>query len=163
MIETVENWRWLLFALLAAAALSDIRSLRIPNAIPAGIALSAAFVLLVSKASLADYGTAASSGLVGLAVGYAFYSFGLMGAGDGKLFAAAATWFTLGSLLVASLWVSLAGLAVAFALLLVRTLRNRGSSGHMGGAVKSALKTPVPYGLAIALGFVAAAQQSAAG
>lgn len=163
MIETVENWRWILFALLAAAALSDIRSLRIPNAIPVGIALSAALALFISKAPPADYATAASSGLIGLCVGYAFYALGLMGAGDGKLFAAAATWFTAGALLAASLWVSLAGVAVALAMLAVRTLRKLNSSERIGAVVKSALKTPVPYGVAIALGFVAAAQQSIAG
>lgn len=163
MIEIVENWRWLLYALLAAAAASDMRSLRIPNALPVAIALSAAIVLFIGKASPADYVTAASSGLIGLGVGYAFYALGLMGAGDGKLFAAAATWFTAGALLFAGLWVSLAGVAVALAMLAVRTLRNMSSSERVSAAVKGALKTPVPYGVAIALGFIAAAQQSVAG
>jgi Flp pilus assembly protein protease CpaA len=85
-----------------------------------------------------------------------------MGAGDGKLFAAA-TWFTAGALLAAGLWAALAGVAVALAMLTVRALRRMSSSERVGAAVKGALKTPVPYGVAIALGFVAAAQQSVAG
>lgn len=163
MIEAVEDWRWLLYALLLAAAFSDIRSLKIPNALPVLIAASSAVILFAGKAAPADYGTAALSGLIGLGVGYAFYAFGLMGAGDGKLFAAAATWFTAGALLPISLFVSLAGVAVALGLLLVRTLRGLSASDRAGGALKSALRTPVPYGVAIALGFVAAAQQSVAG
>ncbi|MEK7266525.1 MAG: prepilin peptidase [Pseudomonadota bacterium] len=163
MIETVENWRWLLYALLVAAAFSDIRSLKIPNALPVLIAASSALALFAGKAAAVDYQTAALSGLIGLGVGYAFYAFGLMGAGDGKLFAAAATWFTAGALLPVSLLVSLAGVALALGLLLVRTLRGWSAEGRSDQSLKSALKTPVPYGVAIALGFVAAAQQMAAG
>lgn len=163
MIETIEDWRWLLYALLAAAAVSDIRSLKIPNALPIAIAASSALILFAGGAAPVDYGTAAFSGLIGLGVGYAFYAFGLMGAGDGKLFAAAATWFSAGTLLPVSLFVSLAGVALALALLAIRTMRGLRTADSVGAPLKSALRTPVPYGVAIAFGFVAAAQQSLAG
>ncbi|OFX00211.1 MAG: hypothetical protein A3E78_06445 [Alphaproteobacteria bacterium RIFCSPHIGHO2_12_FULL_63_12] len=163
MIETVENWRWLLYALLAAAAFSDLRSLKIPNALPVLIALSAAAVLFIGKAAPSDYAAAAASGLIGLGVGYALYAVGLMGAGDGKLFAAASTWFTASALLVAGLFVSLAGVVLALVMLGARLIRGTSAAERIGATVKSALKTPVPYGVAIALGFVATAQQSVAG
>ncbi len=162
MIESIEDWRSLLFALLTAAASSDIRALKIPNIVPVGVALSAALALFAAKAPPADYATAASSGLIALGVGYAFYAFKLMGAGDGKLFAAGATWFSTGALLSVGLWVSLTGVALALVMLAVRTLRDISSPNPVGGGLKTALKTPVPYGVAIAIGFIAAAQQSIA-
>lgn len=163
MIESIENWRWLLFALLAAAALSDMLSMKIPNALPVIIASSSALILLASKAPASDFGAAALSGLIGLGVGYGFYALGIMGAGDGKLFAAAATWFTTGALLPVGLLVSLAGVAVALVLLAARYLRGLNANDRNGGAFKAALKTPVPYGVAIALGFFAAGQQLVTG
>jgi len=163
VIESIENWRWLLFAMLAAAALSDVRSLKIPNAFPLIIAASSALILLVSGAPASDFGAAALSGLIGLGVGYIFYALGLMGAGDGKLFAAAATWFTTGALLPVSLLVSLAGVAIALILLAARFLRGLNTNVQKGGSLKTAMRTPVPYGVAIALGFIAAGQQLVTG
>lgn len=48
MIESIEDWRSLLFALLTAAASSDIRALKIPNIVPVGVALSAALALFAA-------------------------------------------------------------------------------------------------------------------
>lgn len=163
MIESIENWRWLLYLMLVAAALSDLRSFTIPNVIPIGTALATALILFISKAPPSDYSTAAASGLIGLCVGYAFYSFGLMGAGDGKLFAAAATWFATEALLGVGFLVSLAGVCVALVMLAVRTLRNMSAPDPAAGGVKAALKTPIPYGVAIAIGYIAAAQLPIAG
>lgn len=157
MIESVEGWRWILFALLAAAAVSDIRALRIPNILPLAILASLAVALIANGAPIGDYRSAAKSGLIGLAVGYAFFAFGLMGGGDGKLFAASAAWFNAGALLGVSLLVSIAGVVVALAALAARAVARRSTTAE-GGAVRSALKTKVPYGVAIAIGTIVAAQ-----
>ena len=157
MIESVEGWRWGLFALLAAAAVGDIRALRIPNALPLAILALLAVALVAHGAPIGDYRSAALSGLIGLAVGYAFFAVGLMGGGDGKLFAASAAWFHAGALLGVSLLVSMAGVLVALAALAVRAVGRMSTTAH-GGGVKAALKTKIPYGVAIAIGVIVAAQ-----
>lgn len=156
MVETLESWRWLLFVLLGAAALTDIRSFRIPNAIPLAVAVTALILLVIFRAPSDEFVAAAASGLIGLAVGYALFAIGWMGAGDGKLFAAAACWFAPAALLAAGLFVSLAGVAVSLSILGISSLRRM--SAAQAQATTSALKTPVPYGVAIAVGFFLAAQ-----
>lgn len=158
MIESAHDWRWLLYALLVAAAIGDIRSLRIPNIFPLAIVGALIAALLAASAPADAYFKAAISGAIGFSVGYAFFALGLMGGGDGKLFAAAATWFGAGALLSVGLWVSVAGIFVALAALVAR-------SGSMkagdAGAARPALKTPIPYGVAIAAGVIIAAQSPA--
>jgi prepilin peptidase CpaA len=163
VIESAYDWRWLLYALLAAAAATDIRSYRIPNALPLAVVAALLLAMFVSSAPAEDYAAAAGSGLIGLAVGYALFRFRLMGGGDGKLFAAAAAWFSVEALLGVGLFVSLAGIAVALAALLARTRRSVGAGAGAGGAMKAALKTRVPYGVAIAIGVVVASLVSAQG
>ncbi len=152
MIDSVFDWRWMLFVLLGAAAVGDIRSYRIPNIIPVGVIIALVVALVASSAPAEDYAAASASGLIGLGVGYAFFRFGLMGGGDGKLFAAAAAWFNAGALLSVGFFVSLAGIAVALAALAARSLRPATPTTAGGGAMKSLLKTRIPYGVAIAAG-----------
>lgn len=155
MIEGAQDWRWILYALLVVAAIGDIRSLRIPNALPLSIVAALFCILALTSAPAEDFAKAALSGLIGLAVGYGFFAARLMGGGDGKLFAAAATWFTAGALLSVGLWVSIAGIGVALAALAVRTMR---AAAQGAGDGPPPLKTPVPYGVAIAAGVIIAAQ-----
>lgn len=155
MIEGAQDWRWLLFALLVAAAIGDVRSYRIPNALPLAIVGALFVALVVTSAPAEAYVKAATSGAIGLGIGYAFFMVGLMGGGDGKLFAAAASWFSAGALLSVGLWVSLAGVIVALAALAIRAVRPKSAGGP---AAVPTLKTPVPYGVAIAAGVIAAAQ-----
>lgn len=163
MIESAYDWRWVLYALLAAAAASDIRSYRIPNVLPLAVVGALVVAMIFSAAPAEDYAAAAGSGLIGLGVGYAFFRLRLMGGGDGKLFAAAAAWFSAGALLSVGFFVSLAGIAVALAALFARTRRSVGAGAGDGGALKAALKTRVPYGVAIAIGVVIASLVPARG
>lgn len=158
MIESAQDWRWLLYALLVAAAVGDVRALRIPNVIPLSIVAALLIALLAASAPADTYLKAATSGVIGLAVGYGFFALGLMGGGDGKLFAAAASWFTAGALLSVGLWISLAGIVVAMTALVFRAA---GKKSFEGDAPRSALKTPIPYGVAIAAGVIIAAQSPA--
>ncbi len=157
MIESAHDWRWLLAALLVVAAASDIRSLKIPNFIPIAVVCSLVLAMLADGASAADYVAASKSGLIGLGVGYGFFHFRLMGGGDGKLFAAAAAWFTPSALLAVGFLVSVAGIVVALAALAVRASNTASAPTAPAAAIKSALRTPIPYGVAIALGVTAAA------
>lgn len=163
MIESVHDWRWLLFALLAVAAASDIRALKIPNELSLAIVAAAAVALAANGAPPADFASAAISGLIGLAVGYALFAAGLMGGGDGKLFAAGATWFAPPALLAAGLFTSLAGVVLALAVFAARTLRNARGANPIGASARAAMKGPIPYGVAIAAGYFMATLNLAAG
>lgn len=157
MIDSAYDWRFLLYALLVAAAASDLRSMRIPNALPIAVVAALVGALLLAGAPPDAFRDAALSGLIGLFVGYALFRLRLMGGGDGKLFAASAAWFGSGALLAVGFFVSLAGIVVALLALVARS----SALAKQPASVRAALKTPVPYGVAIALGVVIAAEFSA--
>lgn len=157
MIESAHEWRWILYALLLVAAVSDIQSMRIPNLIPLAVVGALLAVLLITAAPPEAYMDAALSSLIGLGVGYGFFRLKLMGGGDGKLFAASAAWFSAGALLSVGFFVSLAGIIVALAALAFRSVRPAAAS-PIGGRLRAALKAPIPYGVAIAVGVVIASQ-----
>ena len=81
-------------ALLAAAVVFDIVRRRIPNTVP--LALLGQFLLHVAVAGhrgMAPLWTHFLTGAVMLAVGFVLFLMGALGAGDGKLMAAAGLWF----------------------------------------------------------------------
>lgn len=154
MLEDLHSWRWILFLFLLAAAVSDARSYKIPNILSAGLAIAAGVILLASKAQTDAIVQSFLSGVLALIAGYLFFRLKVMGAGDGKLFAAGAMWFAPAALLNAGLLISLSGVALAVILLAVRSARPSVAGAETGRA--NALKTPVPYGIAIASGFILA-------
>lgn len=133
---------------LTWAAVSDLVSRRIPN-------LAVGLMVLIfapwAWALGASLTSALAAGAIALAVGVALYAVRLMGAGDGKLFAACALFAGLGQLELLSAATALTGGAVAigvFALQPTRTfvlLQMRGAGGST---------INVPYGVAIACGGV---------
>jgi prepilin peptidase CpaA len=134
-------------AVLLWAAVSDIRSRRIPNiAVLALVGLYAVWVLVGAGAGL---GSALGAAAISFGIGYGLFLFGVMGAGDVKLFAAGALFMGLAELPLFALATALAGGLVAVVSLLLRpqraavmfSLRGRGDYGR-----------GVPYGVAIAMG-----------
>ena len=158
MIEPLYPWRALLFAFLIVAAIIDVRSYRIPNALALLTFIAAIVLLLAVGAPRAAFGQAMVSGLIGLAVGYALFALGVMGGGDGKLFGAVAAWFGLGALVDLGFWISLSGVGVALFALFVRMVARKARLTSNAGNGKNILKTPIPYGVAIAAGAIIAAQ-----
>lgn len=80
-------------ALLAAAVISDLVCRRIPNTVP--IALFGLFALHAAVAGhrdMAPLWAHVFTGAVLLAVGFVLFLMGALGAGDGKLMAAAGLW-----------------------------------------------------------------------
>lgn len=128
----------LLLPAIFTAAIFDIRERRIPNCIVAFIAASgiAACVLEGGAARAAIGGISASTALLACAPLYLLRG---LAAGDVKLIAASALWWTLSELIVALVAIALSGavLAVTYAI-----------------AVRGV--TEIPYGVAIATGTVAA-------
>ena len=132
-------------AVLAWAAVSDIRSRRIPN-----WCVAALLVLYLPWAVIGGW-PGALSGLeaasIGLAVTFALYAFKILGAGDSKLFAACALFAGMGFLPYLALATSLVGGLVALVSIVSRpnralvmlTMRGKGDFGR-----------GVPYGVAVA-------------
>ena len=127
----------------AAAAVVDGRSRRIPNPLPAGLALLGILRIAVGLASGAGVAAAAldlAAATAVFVVGAVAFRFRLLGGGDVKLIAAAALWLgaaALGPFLLAT---ALAGGALAVGFLLARHARREG------------LAAGLPYGIAIAAG-----------
>lgn len=79
-------------ALLAAAALGDLRTRRIPNRLVVVLALLGMIYSLSRQPDLSGLVNGFGGLLAGLACWLPFYALGWVGAGDVKLFAAAGAW-----------------------------------------------------------------------
>lgn len=142
--------------LLAAAALCDIWKFIVPNAIPValtGLFLVAAWVLPGTVGWSSHLGAAA---LV-LAVGFALFAWGRFGGGDVKLIAALSLWTGFDHLLDLLIAISIAGGALALALVLTRRLVAALRTGESGPPHRPlprlwVVGESVPYAVAIAAG-----------
>jgi prepilin peptidase CpaA len=129
--------------LFAAAAVTDTRARRIPNLLPAGLALLGVARIGAALAAGAGAGMVAAdlgAALAVFAAGAVAFRFGLLGGGDAKLFAAGALWLgaaAVGPFLLATV---LAGGVLAVGFLAAGMLRGPGAGAGL------------PYGIAIAAG-----------
>lgn len=145
-------------ALAIVGALKDLTSYTIPNWI--SLALIAAFVpaAFASGVGLAGVGLCLATGFGALVLGMGMFAAGWVGGGDGKLLAACALWMGWPAVLPFLLYTALAGGALTFAILALRSgwiapmvaggpawVRRLGQSGG-----------DLPYGVAIATGALAA-------
>lgn len=160
------------FAGLAVwAAASDIRRLLIPNRVVAAIAAlwpAYAFASVTGGAPLAAALYALAIGVAAFAIGVGLFAARLFGGGDVKLLAAVALW--AGPLHVTDFVMATvaSGGALALAFLAVRTARLMGAAVLPGTAqptlaqaFRGALKTQVPFGVAIAAGALVVASRLA--
>lgn len=149
---------------LAVACLTDLRDRRIPNALVIALGVAG-----VGGAALGwSPGLSGSDAVAGLGLGFLlwlpFHLAGMLGAGDVKLFAAAAAWLGPRGALDAALLTALTGGALA-ALVLWREAGFRGGILRLAAAwhapqllrleVRPAA-TRLPYALAIATGVLGA-------
>jgi len=144
--------------LVIAGALKDLTSFTIPNAI--SLALAAAFPVAAFALGLPPgvIGVSLAVGVGALVLGMGMFAAGWIGGGDAKLFAAAALWLGLPAALSYVFFTGLAGGALAVGLLGLRSGRVRAAM-PAGPAWLARLAEPgenVPYGVAIALGALAA-------
>ena len=154
----------LAFPVLAiVAALKDVTSYTIPNWIP--LALVVAFVptALVGGAPLATIGLCLAVGVGALAAGMGMFAAGWIGGGDAKLFAAASLWLGWPAALTFMLTTGLAGGALTLGLL---SLRSGWFAPVVAGSPAWVRKLgaeggDIPYGVAIAVGALAAFPQGA--
>ncbi len=114
----------LLFAFfMSLAAVHDLAALRIPNFVPAGLALGFLAAALLTGVSFPTIGAHLLVGFLMLIFGFTLFALKVMGGGDGKLLAAAALWFGPGTILVSFLFhVALFGGVLAVSLIFFRRI-----------------------------------------
>jgi prepilin peptidase CpaA len=133
---------------LVVAAISDLRSFRIPNIFPAVL------ILLFGI----TYGLVGFSGvlwpnifhfLLALIIGMGLFGQGWIGGGDAKLYAAVALWFDWTGAVALILMTTLSGLILAALFI----------GARMAGLRKNVPKEDrrIPYGVAIAIGAISTA------
>jgi prepilin peptidase CpaA len=145
-------------ALAIVAALKDLTSYTIPNAI--SLALGGVFFALAAAAGmpLTSVGLHLLVGFAALAAGMAMFALGWIGGGDAKLMAACCLWLGWPATEAFLLDTALAGGAFAVALLVLRspTIRSRIPAGGGWTARLTGPGEPAPYGVAIAIGALVA-------
>jgi prepilin peptidase CpaA len=159
MIHLVQAALAIVFpALVITAACKDAASYTIPNWI--SLALVAAFppAALAMGLPLGVIGVHAGVGAAALVLGMVMFALAWIGGGDAKLFAAAALWLGWPAGLSYGVYTAIAGGTLAMGLIALRTSWFR-PYVIAGPAWVSRLAEPdeaVPYGLAIAVGALAA-------
>ena len=154
--------------LLLWICVTDVRRRRIPNLAVLVLALCGfAFSSIVVGPPLGGLARAMASLGVGFALWIPFYALRMLGAGDVKLFAAAATWLTPAVAAEAALWSAVIGGLLSLGWL----VRNHGATfaslvvaqaARQPSTLKEAMPpdarhSRVPYGVAMALGLSLAA------
>ena len=164
MLFAVQTALLLSFPILViVAALRDVTSFTIPNWI--SLALLGAFfpTALILGVGLPQIGLHVAAGVAALVAGMIMFALRWIGGGDAKLFAAVGLWLGWSAAVPYLVYTAVAGGALALALISVRTDWVR---VHLfnGPAWVGRLATPgesAPYGVAIAVGAMAAFPASA--
>lgn len=152
---------WSLFLLLMlVAAFRDIQAYRIDNGLViALLVLFGAYALWHPE--LVDLQTAGLTALAVFIIGFLFYARGALGAGDVKLITVASLWVPLACLPIFFLTIFISGGLLGLALGGVRFWRGKTKLAGLehdmqntgrGGELRQVLDTPIPYGIAIAIG-----------
>jgi len=164
MIHLVHTLLLLIFPVLViGAALRDATSYTIPNWLSVALAGAFPFVALALGLPLGAMGVCFAVGAAALLAGVGMYALRWIGGGDAKLFAAAALWLGLEPSLTYLAVIGLAGGGLAVGLLALRSTYVRPFVPN-GPAWFARLAEPgenVPYGVAIAIGALAAFPGSA--
>ena len=140
-----------------AAAIKDATSYTIPNLLCAALALAFAPAALAAGLPLGAFAACVGVGIAALAVGIGLFAVKAMGGGDAKLTAACLLWLGVPAIAPFLLWTAVAGGALAVGLLLARRLPSPVAAA--GPRWVGRLLEPggdVPYGVAIAVGALAA-------
>lgn len=164
MVEGLQALLLIVFPALAiVAALSDATTMTIPNWISAALVLAFFPTALAVGLPPATVGLSIALALGALVAGVAMFALRWIGGGDAKLFAASALWLGLAGAAPFLLWTAIAGGALALALLGARRMAaDVGVPFRQPGWMERLLapEGDIPYGIAIAVGALAAFPQS---
>ncbi len=136
---------------MALAAATDLFSMTVPNWI--SLLLVVGFVVLAPLVGLgwSDVGLHVALAAAALVVTFAMFSFGWIGGGDAKLFAATCLWLGPQALLVYTIYAALIGGALTLLILLLRNMPLPAVLYSQGWLVRlHSPKEGVPYGIALA-------------
>lgn len=147
----------LLPLLVVIGGVFDFLTMRIPNWLNALIALSMLAMALLLGMPLETFGWHLLTGAVVLAVGFGLFAGGFIGGGDAKLLAAVALWMGWPQVVMFLVVTSLAGGALAIAMKVWQAIRIEHTvrdTAWLKRVFRAELD--LPYGVAIAVGAVAA-------
>lgn len=138
---------------LVLAAVSDFRSLRIPNWLTASLAAAFPPLALVAGHDV-QWLSHFAAGLAVFAGAAVLFAAGVMGGGDVKLLGAVALWVGLGQVLSLLLLVALVGGVFALAVVLLRHPLAQAVVLRATRRLPEFMqrKMPIPYGIPIAIG-----------
>ncbi|MGZ3297513.1 MAG: A24 family peptidase [Asticcacaulis sp.] len=141
-------------ACLVWAAVSDIRSMTIPNRLTLLLASGFVPVAFLCHLSVAQLGLHVGVGLAGLVLGIILFALRLMGGGDAKLIAAASLWLGVHGAIAMLIYTALAGGVLTLGLLAARKAPIAALTGPLPGWVNKHLSPQgdIPYGVAICAG-----------
>jgi prepilin peptidase CpaA len=141
--------------LLYASAISDLRSLTIPNRYALAVALLYPAYLLSTNQPIDWLGAIIVAGSL-LALGFVLFALNTLGGGDAKFLAAVSLWAGPALLLDFVLLTALMGGAMAIFMWLRHRYRRASDIADLltGDADPDFAKQPMPYGVAIATGGV---------
>ena len=148
-------------AMLAAAAGWDLASFTIPNLLTLAMAACFGLFALVLGISPAFAGSHLLAGLIGLAIGFTLFSFGYIGGGDAKLYAAMALWLGPHDLVIYTLVATILGGFLTLMLLALRQLPLPAGLARQDWILKlHDRNSGIPYGVALAAGALAILPQT---
>ena len=140
-----------------AAALTDATSYTIPNRICAALALGFFPAALACGLPVGGLALCLAAAAVAFVAGVVLFALRVLGGGDAKLMAACMLWLGLAGAAPFLIWTAVTGGALATALLFARRLPM--ATAGLGPRWVGQLLQPggdVPYGIAIAVGALAA-------
>lgn len=153
MINITNAFQSMFALLLIAAAISDLRHLRIPNLIPILICILFVLGWFAGFPFFEPWWAHLFHFAAALIVGMLLFHFGWFGGGDAKLYAASALWFAFNNAILLLLVTTAAGAIIVIMRMLTIFLRpGVASRDPTTGARQNVRSQAVPYGLAIAIG-----------
>jgi prepilin peptidase CpaA len=138
-------------ATMAFAAATDVFSMTVPNWI--SLLLIAGFAILAPLVGLgwSEAGLHVALAAAALVITFAMFSFGWIGGGDAKLFAATCLWLGPGGILLYAIYASLLGGALTLLILGLRSHPLPGALYSQGWLLRLHNHNEgVPYGIALA-------------
>jgi prepilin peptidase CpaA len=148
-------------ACLLWAAVSDLRTMTIPNRLSLILAVGFFPAALLYKPELGFIFDHLMVGLIGFCLGLAAFALRFMGGGDAKLIAATSLWFSFSGLLPLLVYIALMGGLLTILLILARFFFQvyvPSMPPFMQTLMKP--KGDIPYGLGICAGAILAAPYS---
>jgi len=137
---------------MALAAATDLFSMTVPNWISLLLVVGFAVLAPLVGFGWSDVGLHVALAAAALIVTFAMFSFGWIGGGDAKLFAATCLWLGPEAILAYSIYAALIGGALTLLLLFLRTMPLPATLYSQGWLVRlHSPKEGVPYGIALAV------------